>query len=322
MPFIRSVLLLGGVLAAGIVACDRDTPEPANDTVTMLPPAEVPPPPAPAPEAVSWNGWPVERAGPLLVVPSAGSALRAQLVHPQLTDTTLTPTTSYDLASLDGFDVELFSPAGLVGRARLVAPEPAAPRNPDRCTGWPTARVRPEVEPVTPWTVAVGAGRATSIPLDSVHSLSAADSALLVAAVARVASSLPQDASSPFAGLPFVVRSVRRFEPAAGREAFVADVVRRVNQEATQLVEQLLVVGERAAGATRAPYLATYEERSSGAEETLEMREVLAALRFGEGGRATLVVARDFGDGTAYALVERAADGRWRVVWSSAYAGC
>ena len=38
--------------------------------------------------------------------------------------------------------------------------------------------------------------------------------------------------------------------------------------------------------------------------------------------RPTLVVARDYGDGMAYALVERLGDARWAVRWSSAYAGC
>jgi hypothetical protein len=309
------------VLETGLVACGRDTPEPANDTVAVLPPAEVPPPPAP-PAAVSWNGWPVRRAGELLVVPASGSSLRAQLVHPQLTDSTLTPTTHYDRARLDGFEVELFSPAGLVGRARHAAPQGASSARGEGCTAWPTARVVPEAEPLTPWTVAVAAGRVEAIPLDSVSTLSPADSARLVAAVARVASTLPQDTASAFAGLPFVVRSVRRFTPVAGREAFVADVVRRVNQEATQQVEHIFLVAERVAGATRAPYTPAYVERSSGAEETLELRDVLAALRLGPGGPPVLVVARDYGDGTAYALVERGEDGRWRVVWSSAYAGC
>lgn len=313
--------MLGALLAAGLVACDRDTPEPANDTVAVLPPAEVPPPPPP-PAAPSWNGWPARRAGELLIVPAAGSALRAQLVHPRLTDSTLTPTTQHDLAPLEGLEIELFSQAGLVGRAQLAAPEQGASPRGEACTAWPTARVVPALEPVTPWTVAIEAGRAEPIPFDSVAALSPADSARLVAAVARVASSLPQDTASGFAGLPFVVRSVRRFTPVAGREAFVADVMRRVNQEASQKVEHIFLVAERAAGATRAPYTPVYVERSEGPEETLELREVLAALRLGPDGPPVLVVARDYGDGTAYALVQRGEDRRWRAVWSSAYAGC
>lgn len=319
MPLIRFLLLLGGVVAAGLVACDRDTPEPANDTVATLPPAEVESPPPPAP--VSWNGWPVRLAGRLLVVSAAGSALQGQLVLPQLTDSTLTPTTPFDLAPLDGIAVDLFAPAGQVGRATLAAPtEPTPPA--EGCTAWPTARVVPETEPVTPWTVAFAAGQVESIPLDSVAALTPADSARLVAAVARVASTLPQDTTSAFSGLPFVVRSVRRFAPVPEREAFAADVIRRVNQEASQQVEHIFLVGERPAGATAAPYEAAYVERSAGPEETLELREVLAAVRLGAGGRPVLIVSRDFGDGAAYALVERGEDGRWRARWSSAYAGC
>lgn len=311
-----------GALATGLVACGRDTPEPANDTVAVLPPAEVTPPPEPPPAPLRWNGWPVQRAGELLVVPVAGSSLRAQLVHPRHTDSTLAPSTEHDLAALDGLEVDLFTQAGPAGRARLVAPEQGASPRGDMCTAWPTARIAPAAEPLSPWTVAVEAGRAESIPLDSVSALSPPDSARLVAAVARVASSLPQDTASGFSGLPFVVRAVRRFEPVPGREAFVADVVRRVNQEASQKVEHIFLVAERAAGATRAPYVPVYVERSEGPEETLELRDVLAALRLGPDGPPALVVARDYGDGAAYALVERGEGGRWRAVWSSAYAGC
>ena len=265
-------------------------------------------------------------AGPLLVVPSSSSSLRAQLVFPQFSDSTLTPAATFDLSAVDGSRVQLFAPAGLVGTAVLTAPGAGPARADDStadgtaCTKWPVARVVPEVEPLTPWTVALAAGRAEAIPLDSAGVLSSSDSARLVAEVARVASGLAQDAGSEFAGLPFVVRTVRRFSPAAGVQAFVATVTRRVNQEANQQTEQLLLVAERRLDRPRAGYVAAYHERVAGQEETLELTDALAALRIG--GRATLILGRDYGDGTAYAVLQRTGDARWRVRWSSAYAGC
>ena len=289
---------------------------------------------APAPP-VSTNGWRLEEAGPALVVPDAASLLRARLVFPQYTDSTLTAQAPFDLAPLRSATLELFAPAGLVGRATLAdvaPPVPAAGSGgsadgvgpaPAACAEWPSARLVPATEPLSPWRAAFVAGHARAIPLDSATALTGPDSARLAADVARLASALPQDTASAFRGLPFVVRDVRRFTPVAGTDALVADVVRRVNQEASQQMEHLVLVAERVAGRPSAPWTVGYVERASGEEETLEMAEVLAAVALGPARRPTLVVVRDFGDGgTAYALVERVERGRWVVRWSSAYAGC
>ena len=318
------------LVAAG--ACDRPARAPAaNDTVATDVPAIGAD--SAAPPVVSTNGWRPEEAGPALVLPAETSALQAQLVLPQFTDSTLTPQATFDLAALRGVTLELFAPAGLVGRATLadVAPPSAAsaPRASSRsapagaaCTAWPTARLVPAVEPLSPWRVAFAAGRAHAIPLDSVSALAGPDSARLAADVARLASALPQDTASAFRGLPFVVRDVHRFTPVAGVDGLVADVVRRVNQEASVQMEHLLLVAERPAGRAAAPWTAAYVERSAGQEETIEMAEVLAAVTLGAAARPTLVIARDFGDGGAYALLERTGPRRWVVRWSSAYAGC
>ncbi len=315
-------------LLAGVTACDRRPREPAaNDTAAAETPA-VEGDESPRSAPVSMNGWRVAEAGQVLAVPTPASALRAQLVFPQYTDSTLTTATRFDVAPLQGVTVELFGPSGLIGTATLVDAGPAPPRTPaaatpaDACTGWPQARVAPAVEPLSPWRVAFARGHARSIPLDSTPALAGPDSALVAAEVARLASALPQDAASPFRGLPFVVRDVRRFTPAEGVEALVADVVRRVNQEATQQTEHLLLVAERSTARPNAPWVTAYHERTAGPEETLEMSEVLAAVALGPAGRPTLVVGRDFGDGVAYALVERTGPRQWRLRWSSAYAGC
>lgn len=332
MPVSR--LLAGAGLIVSSVACGTDRPARVNDTAVAAPSAE-PAPVVPAP--ISMNGWRVAEAGRILVVPSTGSALQALLVFPQFTDSTMTPAAGFEMGVADGMEVELFSPAGLVGRATLTNPAPGVPAHAARagggadsmaagdvasCTAWPRARVLPATEPVTPWTVAFAAGRALPIPLDSIGALAPADSARLAAEVARVASTLPQDTTSMFRGLPFVVRSARRFSPVPGVQAVAATVTRRVNQEANQRTEQLFLVAERVGESERGSYSAVYTERVEGEEETMELSDVLAAVRLGQDGRPTLVIGRDYGDGSSYSLIERTAGGRWRVQWSSAYAGC
>lgn len=322
----RSVTALAFTLvcAPWLGACGGDQPQPVKDTPVVVTPAEPIVPEAPAPP--SMNGWDVDAAGRVLLVPAA-SAQRAQLIFPQFTDSTLMPSTSFAMGMTEGMQVDLFSQHGLVGTATLTAPAPGEPptRRADStgvstCTAWPTAQLIPATEPLAVWTAAFAAGHAAAIPLDSIYALPSADSAWLAAEVARVASGLPQDTASALRGLPFVVRNVRLFAPDSGVEAFVAIVTRRVNQEASQEAEQLLLIGERVAGGRMPSYMSVYTERVAGLEETLELSEVLAAVRLGR--RPTLVVGRDYGDGTAYALLERSSRGRWSVRWSSAYTGC
>ena len=310
----------------------------------VVPPAESTVVETPRPP--SMNGWDVDAAGSILVVPAMTAEPRAQLVFPQYTDSTLAPTTNFAMGRAEGMRVELFSQGGMVGTATLESPAPGEPpvRRSDTvgastgdstggsgstgdgaasapsCTVWPTARVVPDSQPLPSWTVAFAEGRARPIHLDSITSLPSADSAWLAVEVARVASGLPQDTASALRGLPFVVHNVRLFSPDSGVEAFVATVVRRVNQEASQEAEQIFLLGERAAAGRVRSYSAAYTERVVGAEETLELSDVLAVVRLG--GRPTLVIGRDYGDGTAYALLERSSGGRWSIRWSSAYAGC
>ena len=84
------------MLVAALAACDRREPAPVvYDTAVVDTPSvavePATPPPAPS------TGWRAGEAGRLLVVP-AGSALRAQLVFPQFTDTTITATLEEPIA--------------------------------------------------------------------------------------------------------------------------------------------------------------------------------------------------------------------------------
>ena len=314
-----------------LAACERSREAPPVDTAAPPSPA----PPAPPDSAAPTVGWD-PGAGTALFV--AGTTPReVVVVFPEFNDTTLTDTTTFDLGSVQSVPVELFSRTGVVGWAQLRSAAPPA-RSAAECTAWPTARVAgvggaasadsappaavsTASPPAAPWTVAFVAGHATAIPLDSIEDDAPADSARLAAEVTRLAGTLP-DATPAFKGIPFSVRTARRFSPAPGVDAVVGQLVRKVNQEANPREEQTVVIGERLTGTRRAPYVVAYHERVEGLEETIETSDVLAAVRLGPAATPTLVIGRDYGDGTAYALVERIGPAKWRLRWSSAYTGC
>jgi hypothetical protein len=222
---------------------------------------------------------------------------------------------------VSGARVDLFTRAGSAGTAALSS-APARPPHEEECTSWPTAHVAPSAAAAAPWTVGFLAGRATAIPLDSVETLPQPDSARLVADVARLASALPNDTAPSFRGLPFVVLAARRFSPAPGVQAIVAEVSRKVNQEARPREERILLVAERDSAVPALPWVAAYSERVSDNEETVEASDVLAAVALGPSHTPTLVIGREYGEGFSYALIERVGPKRWRLRWSSAYAGC
>jgi hypothetical protein len=113
------------------------------------------------------------------------------------------------------------------------------------------------------------------------------------------------------------VKDAARF-PTNGGHTAVAHVVRRVNQEANPLEEHTLLVLERRDPTDR--WSIAYSQHSAGHEETVMREELLGVVRLG--GRLTLVLALDDGEGVAYALVQRVGDRRWRQVWQSARASC
>jgi hypothetical protein len=312
-------LLLAGAVAAGGAACTRSEPPPRRDTVAVQPPVE----PAPAPASPAPLAWNDSAAGPALLV-AGNSPQVTQLVFPEFTDSTLTDTSTFDVGRVSGARVELFTRAGAAGTAELAS-RPAVPAREEECTSWPTARLAGAPRPAprsTPWTVGFLAGHARAIPLDSIETLPPADSARLAADVARLASALPNDTAPSFRGLPFTVRSVRRFSPAPGVQALVAEVSRKVNQEANPREERILLVAERDSAQPAGPWTTAYSERAADREETVEASEVLAAVALGPARTPTLVIGREYGEGFAYALLERTGDKKWRLRWSSAYAGC
>ncbi len=192
------------------------------------------------------------------------------------------------------------------------------------CPAWPFGRLRVtdgDSLALAPraWTVALPAGTATAVALDSIEALSARDSALLAAGLTRVASGLAGDSASPFHALPFTVtrayRSRELIEPMV-----LAMLVRRIPQEDRPMEERLfLLVSAPSADVRR--WRIDWHERVSGPEEEVIFTEPLALLRVGTPAHEVVLLGRDDGTGSAVALLERIA-GRWRMRWESPITGC
>ena len=297
-----------------LVACERKANPPAVDSSISTP--VLSDTTAPASTRSAWN----PALGPVLVISGDGQQ-NANVIFPTFSDSTLTDTTTFDTSILSGMNVDLFSPAGRIGTGRLQA---ARPRARDGCVAWPEASltISNSAARAGAWTVGFAAGRAVPLELDSLENLSGADSARLTAEVARLASLVPADTAASFHGIPFFVRQVRRFRTASGADVLIANVTRRINQEANPREEQLFLLAERDGTRPGSRYAPVYHERVSGQEEAIETTDVLAAVTLGPGGVPAIVLIRDYGDGSAYALLTRAPTGEWRVGWSSAYTGC
>lgn len=315
-PFSRLAAVVALLVLA---ACDT-----APDTTPALPP----PPedsvrtdtlgalsvPLPAPPR-----WRLAEAGPFLGV--AGVTTRtAILVLPEYADSTLHELEARDMSRMAPLPVELFARRGKVSNATVLG---AQARGTSSCIEWPTAEVRVEDGGVSQsWTVAFAAGYATAIPLDSIESLASADSARLAAEVTRLASMAPGDTATALDGIPYVVRSARRFLLNDSTQAIAALAGRRIASEATPLVENVFMVAERNTSQPRATWKLAHTERAIGTEVSVQFVDVVAAVLLGEASRPSLVVSRDHGSHVTYSLLERVGPQRWVVRWSSASTGC
>jgi len=285
----------------------------------MQQPSPIPATPSAHP-AVTPSTWDTS-AGPVMFV-RGNSPSEAYVVFPAITDSTPSDAVHFDSALARNTTIELFQRAG-GGTAAHVGAMAGGEWDADQCIEWPAAKLQGAAsnDETTGWTVAFLKGRARSLALDTGESMAHADSARLAADITRLVSTVPNDTARTFRGIPFSVRTAYRFMPVAGVETVVADVVRTLNQEANPLEEHTLIVGERAAGST-APYRLAYREVTAGSDETLESSDVLAAVSIGTPPHIDLVLAREGYESNAYALLERHADGSWRLRWTSAHTGC
>lgn len=259
------------------------------------------------------TGWD-SAAGSFMVIPGSDS-VDAAVVLPGLTDSLLNSTKHFELSGLENTGLDLFRLQGLVGSSTLqVSSQPAEAVG---CLAWPEGRLTRVVP--SPWRIGLEAGRAIGIkvvPLDAMHGN---DSTALIANVLDIASQLPQVADAAFKGIPFSVRNAYRLAvPEAS--VVVAEVVRKINEEANPREEHVLVVAERRS--TMGAYQLAFHMVSAGAEESLQTTDLLAAIKVVKTGRLAFVVSFDYEDGGKIGLLEKVSESSWELVWKSAYTGC
>lgn len=300
-------LVVGGLLV--LAACERSRSVPPTDSAAPggPTPSSVTPPP-------TSSGWDAS-AGRYLLIPGT-SPTEAMVIDPEQRGV-LAGGAPADSAALAGQPVILLAPGGTRIAAHLTAP---APRSAEECaTPWPVMRLAAD-SALHPWQLGFVDGTAEGVAADSLPGLPAADSSALVAAAARLASALPVRDEAYFRGLPFAVRSLQRFSPAPGVQAFAASLVRRVSQEDSPLEERTFVVAERES--PQAPWQVAYQERAAGTEDEVESAESIAPVIVGARRRPMLLVVHEVTDGLSYRLLERTGAARWVLRWTSATGKC
>lgn len=288
-------------------ACSDDAPPPAR--LDRHPVLEVQTDSATAPVAPSmWDA----AAGPVLLV--AGERPHDAIVVFPDAGGVIEPDT-LDTSDYVGAVATLLSRDGTVTPATLE--EQVDEGEAMQCNSWPTLALPAGTRP---WSIGFVGGEIRSHPLDSVQALARRDSARLVAQVARLASmariNTTGSHAEAFRGLPFVVHEARRFSHDSV-EILVAQIVRRVNQEASPLEEHSLVIAERRADSPDWELART--EWTAGREETVGRQDLLGAVSID--GQPALVLVRDTGSSVRYAIYWRGA-GEWSRQWTSAASRC
>ena len=290
--------------------CRGERKSAASDTAAILP--------SPSAETATPSvntGWDTTEAGPVMLLSGSESMANAAVVLPGLTDSALAAIPTLVLEPLSNMPVDLFSPAGLTGIAALVVSSQKL--NPEGCVSWPTATLSPP--PGREWRFAFRKGIATALPLDSLEGMTPADSSQVTIEIARIASVVAEGNDPAFRGLPFVVRRAYRFS-LGSTSVVVADVVRKISEEANPREEHLLLVAERSTTGN-GKYVAAFESRVAGSEEVIRTNEILGVVRFMR-GKPAIIVTFEYEEGGKIALLERTGEKQWRITWRSAYAGC
>jgi len=316
----RARTVIGGVIlsiALAAAACERQQSVPAIDSAIPLRPAPVGQSNASA--GTTWDA----RLGPVLLVGGSSPDV-ATVVVGDSTRAGADAVTEREAIAIRSTPAILVGHTDSVELAILQDARIAKGEDDSECTGWPTWRISRarSSAPLAPWAIGFVGATVQPVAMDSSESLSRADSARLAAEATRLASTLPSGGGDRLVGLPFTVTALWRFRAAAGVEGVAANLVRRVNQEARPLEERTLLIAERDSTRRDDRFTLAYYDRAQGAEETVESRDVLAIARTSPNAQPMLVMARDFGDGMAYAIVERDPSGRWREKWRSARGHC
>jgi len=308
MAFHRGKILVYATAAVTAASCgDKGSKNNADSAATL--------PQAPAVTGLAGStGWD-SAAGPVLILPVSGDPSKAAVVLPGLTDSTLAATSQFELGGLDSTAVDLFSPHGATGSSvlRVITQRPDA----GGCVNWPAGNL--SGAPPVGWRVGFEKGRALGLTLDSLAAMKSQDSARFVTEALGATSSVGSSGDSAFRGLPFAVRRGYRIALASSA-VIVAEVVRKINEEANPREEHTLFLAERQQG--DASYRVKFSKRSSGREETLETSDVVAAVELKRTGNPLIVITFEYEDGGKIGLLEKFPDGSWNIRWRSAYTGC
>lgn len=256
-----------------------------------------------------------QNLGRVMILPLASDSSRAGVVLPGLTDSTLASTTKFELTGLDTITIDLFNQQGLVGQATLHVLSQRV--DPSGCLNWPVASFVSSAPGV--WRIGLETGRASGLKLNPLETMHGDDSSRFVNDALKAANSLSNAGDSVFRGLPFSVKRGSRIDGSAVA-TIVAEVVRKINEEANPREEHTLLVAERPTSSSG--YGTVFTTRSSGSEESLETTDVLAAVQLKATKQAVIVISIDYEDGGKVGILERSVDGTWKLRWKSAYAGC
>jgi hypothetical protein len=284
MAHSRVAIGLAAVAAACLGACGRDVRPGADTTGARVS----------MPDSLQVSGtWPGE-LGATLIVPSDTESLAVVLYPVREIGRTVTDS-----------GVALVSSGGDIVRRRVgLSVEDTL-----HCGDAPLARLARTTPPT--WAVGIESG-AAPLRVDSMDTMGDADSTPYSAELLRLASSIGAQRTSRFTGLPFTIATVRRFM-IAGREVVVAQVVRRLNQEAEPLEERSLVVAERPSDA-KGPFTMVHGDRADGPEESAAHFDLLSAIRTPRS--VFVILAREKETGTTFDILERDSSGMWTVKWS------
>jgi hypothetical protein len=262
---------------------------------------------------VNVTNWDTD-AGPVMVV-SLGDADSVAIVLPQATDSTALSDEDSTLLRSD-LTVDLFGRTGKVASGAVVSPL-VRTTGAGECWWWPSGRLRASR---SDWRVGFASGRVTGVALDSIETMSGADSTLLATSIAESVAALPASSDPNFRGLPFRVRTAYTFRTDSV-EGVIADIVRIVNEEANPRLEHFFIIGERPAG-SKAKYRIAHYSRTAGAEENVQTTELLSVVTIGPAKRLVAIVNVEYDEGGKLGLLERTASGKWQFKWRSAYTGC
>lgn len=261
----------------------------------------------------SRSGWD-STAGPFMVIPASKDSTDAALVLPGLTDSSLASTAHFELGELKNTPLDLFNLQGLVGSSILNVVSQSVDLA--GCPNWPRGRLEASVP--GGWKVGLEKGRAAGMRLRSMEGMQGGDSTRLISEVVNLATHLT-DGGTAFSGIPFFVRKAYRLETPA-LSVIVAEIVRKINEEANPREEHLLLLAERLTG--ERDFRMAFHARSAGTEESLETSDVLAGFTLIKSGRPAVAVTFDYEDGGKIGLLERVSQDEWKLVWKSAYSGC